>query len=522
MPDITRVFRALHFPHRRREVVSAADATPINVQPGEMLYDETANKLYAGREDTTAVQVGGGNSSVVTAATVSAFPATGATGVIYLATDTSRTYQWQGAYVEVGTPVGGIDTELRALFAPASPTSVTAAAGNAQATLSWTAPTVLAQTPITDYTVQFSTNSGSTWQTFTRDAATATSAVVTGLANGTAYVFRVAAVNGVGMGAYTAASNSVTPTVGTPPNAPTPLTATPGNTQVSLAWTAPSAPGTYAISGYTVEYTPAGGSAQTVNTGSTSTTYTLTGLTNGTAYTVRVAALSAAGTGAFTASSSVTPSAMAVVTGGTVSTPGDGYTYRTFTSSGTLSVSGSTLTADVLVVGGGGGGGKSGGGGGGVLYRTGQTLNAGSHAVTVAVSVNPSTNAGSSSLGASYTATGGAGGVQNWVNGGTSGFPTSTSNTTGNAGGEGDVLRGCDYTGGGGGGAGGAGSKPPCDVQHAGGGVGIAVWGTTYGEGGGGVDYNGGTNAPANLGRGGSGTSARGGSGVVIIRYLAT
>jgi hypothetical protein len=64
MPD-TRVFRALHFPHRRREVVSAVDATPINVQPGEMLYDEAANKLYAGREDTTAVQVGGGSGNYV-------------------------------------------------------------------------------------------------------------------------------------------------------------------------------------------------------------------------------------------------------------------------------------------------------------------------------------------------------------------------------------------------------------------------------------------------------------------------
>jgi hypothetical protein len=58
MPD-TRVFRALHFPHRRREVVSDVNATPKNVQPGEMLYDEAANKLYAGLEDTTAVQIGG-------------------------------------------------------------------------------------------------------------------------------------------------------------------------------------------------------------------------------------------------------------------------------------------------------------------------------------------------------------------------------------------------------------------------------------------------------------------------------
>jgi len=64
MPDeITRVFRAMHFPHRRREIVSAENPTPINVQPGEMLYDEEENKLYAGLEDTSAVEVSSGGGS---------------------------------------------------------------------------------------------------------------------------------------------------------------------------------------------------------------------------------------------------------------------------------------------------------------------------------------------------------------------------------------------------------------------------------------------------------------------------
>jgi len=62
---VTRVFRALHFPNRRREVVSEVDPTPINVQPGEILYDEEENKLYAGLEDTTAVQVGGADNNYV-------------------------------------------------------------------------------------------------------------------------------------------------------------------------------------------------------------------------------------------------------------------------------------------------------------------------------------------------------------------------------------------------------------------------------------------------------------------------
>jgi hypothetical protein len=91
------------------------------------------------------------------------------------------------------------------------------------------------------------------------------------------------------------------------PDAPTSLTATVGNAQLSLAWTAPTNQGSPAITGYSVEYTPSGGSAQTVATGSRGTSYTLAGLANGTAYTVRVAAVNPTGTGAYSAGVSGTP-----------------------------------------------------------------------------------------------------------------------------------------------------------------------------------------------------------------------
>jgi hypothetical protein len=97
------------------------------------------------------------------------------------------------------------------LFLPPAPTGVTASQGNAQATVSWTAPAVLSQTPITDYIVQYSSNSGSTWTTFSDGASTSTSVAVTGLSNGASYVFRVAGVNGVGTGTYSTASSAVTP-----------------------------------------------------------------------------------------------------------------------------------------------------------------------------------------------------------------------------------------------------------------------------------------------------------------------
>jgi outer membrane protein OmpA-like peptidoglycan-associated protein len=92
-----------------------------------------------------------------------------------------------------------------------APTGVTATAGNATATVSWTAPTSNGGAAITDYAIEYSSDNGATWSAFAHTASTATSATVTGLVNGKAYVFRIKAVNSVGQSAA-ASSSSVTPT----------------------------------------------------------------------------------------------------------------------------------------------------------------------------------------------------------------------------------------------------------------------------------------------------------------------
>jgi len=95
---------------------------------------------------------------------------------------------------------------------PGAPTSVSGTAGNTQVALTWTAPASNGGFAITDYAIQYSSNSGSTWTTFSGRTASATaSQVVTGLTNGTAYVFRVAAKTALGTGAYSTQSASVTP-----------------------------------------------------------------------------------------------------------------------------------------------------------------------------------------------------------------------------------------------------------------------------------------------------------------------
>jgi alpha-tubulin suppressor-like RCC1 family protein len=75
------------------------------------------------------------------------------------------------------------------------------------------------------------------------------------------------------------------------PGPPTGVTATPGDTTAAIAWTAPANVGTGTLTGYTVTLSPGGFTCST--TGATSCT--VTGLTDGTTYTVTVVTLTTDG-----------------------------------------------------------------------------------------------------------------------------------------------------------------------------------------------------------------------------------
>lgn len=87
--------------------------------------------------------------------------------------------------------------------APAAPTGVVATAGNAQATLNWSA-----STGATSYNVKRATTSGGSYTTVA--TVTGTSYTNTGLTNGTAYYYVVSAVNSAGQSANSS-QVSVTP-----------------------------------------------------------------------------------------------------------------------------------------------------------------------------------------------------------------------------------------------------------------------------------------------------------------------
>lgn len=97
-------------------------------------------------------------------------------------------------------------------------------------------------------------------------------------------------------------------TVQAPPSVPLNLTATAGNKQVSLSWNTPNSDGGVSITDYIVQYSTDGNTWTIFNDGvSTSTSATVTGLTNGTLYYFQVAAINSIGTGPYTNSVTATP-----------------------------------------------------------------------------------------------------------------------------------------------------------------------------------------------------------------------
>ena len=202
-------------------------------------------------------------------------------------------------------------TTALAATAPAAPTNVLASPADSQATVSWTAPSN-GGSAITSYNV--TSSPGGITKNVTAPAGSTnvpTTTAVTGLTNGTSYTFTVIASNAIGSGPASTASAAVTPFG--KPGTPTNVAGTPGNKQVTVTWTAPSSNGAI-IDSYTVTTSPGGTATQVkqINTSTPApTTATITGLTNGTAYTFTVSAHNAAGTGSTSASSAaVTPAAV--------------------------------------------------------------------------------------------------------------------------------------------------------------------------------------------------------------------
>jgi titin len=199
--------------------------------------------------------------------------------------------------VEVPPPGG--------LTVPGAPTAVSGTPGDGQVALGWSAPASDGGTPVTDYAVSVFNSSGGPATGVsgptTRFVGSATrNFAFTGLTNGTAYAFTVAAVNSVGIGAPSALSTPVTPA--TVPGAPTGASAVGGVGTARVSFTAPGSNGGSAVTHYDVSCTSSNGGVSGAAGGSSSPVM-VTGLSSGKLYSCTVTATNSAGTGSASSSS---------------------------------------------------------------------------------------------------------------------------------------------------------------------------------------------------------------------------
>ena len=150
---------------------------------------------------------------------------------------------------------------------------------------------------------------GSTWTTIVENSGLPSSGsqntyVDQGVVNGTSYYYRVAALTSLGVGAF---SSIVSTTPVGSSQAPGNLYAITGDTSVLLTWTSPLNSGGSPVTGYRIigcDTPSRTGSGATItgctttvytpNTNTTTTSYNVTGLTNGATYNFGVQALTGA------------------------------------------------------------------------------------------------------------------------------------------------------------------------------------------------------------------------------------
>jgi len=181
---------------------------------------------------------------------------------------------------------------------PSAPTGVTATAGNAQATISWTIVTGAT------YSIYYRTSAGVTTANGTKLAGATSGSAITGLVNGTTYYFVVTAVNASGESTVSSEVSAMPASIVVAPSAPTGVTATAGNAQATLSWTTSTG-----ATSYNVYYSASAGvtTANGTKLAGASSGSAVTGLTNGTTYYFIVTAVTSGVESGASTQTSATP-----------------------------------------------------------------------------------------------------------------------------------------------------------------------------------------------------------------------
>lgn len=197
--------------------------------------------------------------------------------------------------------------EPRPMTQPAA-VRVVSGRGSAQhISLSWQHPSDDGGNPITGYRIEGSTDGGNTWQPIIENTRSRASGRSFPYPAGIPTIFRVAAINALGAGAFVPEGVSASLTAYGPPSAPAGVTVTAGPSRMTVQWTAPLNDGGTPIRGYRIRVSTDGRSWSTAvsNTGSSDIQRTIS-VRGDRGYFVQVAAVSAAGVGSYKTSESAT------------------------------------------------------------------------------------------------------------------------------------------------------------------------------------------------------------------------
>ncbi|MDW3216510.1 MAG: fibronectin type III domain-containing protein [Ilumatobacteraceae bacterium] len=167
--------------------------------------------------------------------------------------------------------------------APSAPLNLAGTSATNAVQLAWDTPSAPGSSPITDYRVEYGTSAGGPFTIFDDGVSTSTSTEVTGLTNGVSYFLRVTAINSVGSGSSATTVVGIVPS--DVPDQPTIDDATAFGGGAYIDFT----PGDSDIDINSYEYRLDGGAWQTGSVDEDR--MTITGLTNGTTYSVEIRAI---------------------------------------------------------------------------------------------------------------------------------------------------------------------------------------------------------------------------------------
>ncbi len=175
---------------------------------------------------------------------------------------------------------------------PAAPRNLALSAGDGEIGAQWDPPSDDGGRPISGYSVQYRKGTTGEWTTVsTETETTTTSYTIESLENDSEYQVQVAATNSEGTGPFTSPSLATPTTKDRVPGIPRNLVLTPGNGSIGVSWDVPTDQGNPALSDYQVQYRKADvADWTTIQTGDTTTSYTIGDLVNNVEYKVRVAA----------------------------------------------------------------------------------------------------------------------------------------------------------------------------------------------------------------------------------------